>query len=251
MQAYKPTSTTSASKRAISGYHSAAARGDVAAIKTLLQSLPAQERVKRANTVNRFGFTPLHSAIFCERTEVITLLIEVGADVNRRADRSQWTYPLHLAALKGSTKLVRMLLAAGADPFLQDWQGFNALNIADLAGNKHVPPILRAKMEATQEDYTNGLPTQLDDLSNGWDDTWWRVRQVHWQANEQGEDDGDQEEEVPLVVDHYSDGGTPAPVLAVQYGERKQWYPKKLYRVLSQPLTLCERERAQANSRLL
>lgn len=209
------------------------------------------------NAVNRFGFTPLQAATFYEQIEALHVLLTLGADPNLRADRAHWTYPLHLAALRGSGKAIKALLAAGADPHLRDWEGFNALNVADLAGHKQVVPLLRARMEAAQETLAKGLPIQLDDNSNGYDDAWWRVRCVHWRrededgtlpsTNDADESDGGKDGLTPLVVDHYSDGGTPAPTLAMQYEARRQWCPRRLYRVASQPLTLCERERARGS----
>lgn len=244
------------------GYHSAAERGDTEAIRHLLKGLTARERETRVNAFNRFGFAPIHAATFYEQNEALRTLLDLGADPNLRTNRSHWTYPLHLAAFRGSSKALKILIEAGADPYLQDWQGFNALNVADLAGHKAVAPLLRARMEAAQETLTNGIPIQLEDNNNGYNDLWWRVRQVHWRRErEDGEgsdskrdpDKGDDTTDslAPLVVDHYSDGGTPAPTLALHYEARRQWCPRRLYRVASQPLTLCEREQAQNSSRPL
>lgn len=240
------------------GYHSAAEEDDTETLRRLLQGLTAEERERRVNAFNRFGFTPLHTATFYEQLDALQVLLSWGADPNLRADRTQWTYPLHLAALRGSAKAIKLLLDAGADPYLQDWQGFNSLNVADLASQKQVAPLLRARMEAAQETLTNGLPIQLEDNSNGYNDAWWRVRNVHWQQEEgsvrtdkdtTNDASSSANELIPLVVDHYSDGGTPAPVLATQYETRRQWCPRRLYKVASQPLTMCERERAQSRPR--
>lgn len=243
------------------GYHSAAERGDTETIRRLLRGLTARERETRVNAFNRFGFAPLHAATFYEQAGVLRTLLDLGADPNLRTNRSHWTYPLHLAALRGSSKVLKILLEAGADPHLQDWQGFNALNVADLAGHKQMAPLLRTRMEAAQETLTEGLPIQLEDTSNGYDDLWWRVRQVHWRRGSEDREGSDAQYDpdkgstndslTPLVVDHYSDGGTPAPTLALHYEARRQWCPRRLYRVASQPLTLCEQEQAQDHSQPL
>lgn len=65
------------------------------------------------------GFPALVNAINhydepARRLEVVRLLLEAGADVQRRGFNN-WT-PLHAAALTGDADLVRLLLDAGADP---------------------------------------------------------------------------------------------------------------------------------------
>jgi uncharacterized protein len=89
------------------------------------------------------GETPLHSALAgasqnvsaADRHEVVKLLIEYGADPNRRTVRgvqslafwrdvrTRWETPLHRAAAYGSEKTVQFLLKAGADKTLRDANG--------------------------------------------------------------------------------------------------------------------------------
>jgi ankyrin repeat protein len=46
----------------------------------------------------------------------VALLIELGFDVNARPR----TAPLHEAAMRGNTAIIRLLLAHGADPTVRD-----------------------------------------------------------------------------------------------------------------------------------
>ena len=78
--------------------------------------------------------TPLHPAVRNERAELITLLIDRGADVNIVADDDGET-PLHLAARRADTPenaaLVSFLLDKGADPNIFNDRRWRPLDLAD------------------------------------------------------------------------------------------------------------------------
>ncbi len=59
------------------------------------------------------GATPLCTAVFIGRTEIVELLIKADADVNL-PDRSQ-SSPLHIAVFMGRAKEAALLLSSGAD----------------------------------------------------------------------------------------------------------------------------------------
>ncbi|KAM6289110.1 protein phosphatase 1 regulatory subunit 16A-like, partial [Aegotheles albertisi] len=59
------------------------------------------------------GLTALHQCCIDDAGDVVTLLLDAGADVNAR-DAELWT-PLHAAATCGHLHLVQLLLARGAD----------------------------------------------------------------------------------------------------------------------------------------
>jgi ankyrin repeat protein len=61
---------------------------------------------------------PIHFAARMNRPEMVTLLIELGADP--LATDGSGVTPLHVAARHGHADVVRLLLASGADPSIRD-----------------------------------------------------------------------------------------------------------------------------------
>jgi len=82
--------------------------GDVAAVKKLLET---DASLVRADLGDRAR--PLHCAALNGHTEIVQLLLELGARVNPR-NRNRET-PLHMAALNGHKGIARLLIEAGAD----------------------------------------------------------------------------------------------------------------------------------------
>ncbi|QTN34351.1 ankyrin repeat domain-containing protein [Akkermansiaceae bacterium] len=66
------------------------------------------------------GWTPLHMAAARGQVEKARLLIDMGADVNRRIDIDGLETPLMEAAHTGHPSTVRLLLEHGADPTMRD-----------------------------------------------------------------------------------------------------------------------------------
>ena len=66
------------------------------------------------------GCTPLHMAAACGHVEKARLLIDAGADVNRRKEIDASETPLMEAAFTGQPSVVRLLLEHGADPSMRD-----------------------------------------------------------------------------------------------------------------------------------
>ena len=70
------------------------------------------------------GYTPLHEAVSGNKPNVISFLLEKGANINMRANLSGYRYtPLHLAASAGHIDCVKVLLNYGADVSLTDTFG--------------------------------------------------------------------------------------------------------------------------------
>jgi len=84
--------------------HDAVKTGDVAAAKVLLESGPKQ----MANATLKGGITPLHIAAVLNQSEMASLLLARGANVNASTD-SGFT-PLHYAALKGAQETAEVLI---------------------------------------------------------------------------------------------------------------------------------------------
>jgi ankyrin repeat protein len=91
------------------------------------------------NAKTRVGLTPL---MFAVHTNIARLLLDRGADVNARDNRSRWT-ALHLAAAFGRTNMVELLLANGADVNAVDVNGRAPLYYAECHGHVDVAELLR------------------------------------------------------------------------------------------------------------
>ena len=86
--------------------------------------------------------TVLHLAALNNRTGVIGLLLEKGADVN--ATDGHGRTPLHLAVLRGSTEAARCLLAHDAQPDVKDRDGVTPLYEACVRRQNGVAAVLLA-----------------------------------------------------------------------------------------------------------
>ena len=72
--------------------------------------------------------TPLHFAVASGNSELVTLLLEHGADVNAKTTNG-WT-PLHSAVERRDLEMARLLLDAKADPDAKDTSGRTPLALA-------------------------------------------------------------------------------------------------------------------------
>jgi ankyrin repeat protein len=118
----------------------AAKKGDLSALRTAINATPALLGVR-----DKDGSTPLHCAAWKGHDEVVTYLLEVGADVNDHNQNEHWgTSPLHAAAHGNQKKVAEVLLAHGADVAaknmhnrtpLQETEVHNARAVAKLLGD--------------------------------------------------------------------------------------------------------------------
>ena len=90
-------------------------------------------------------FTPLHLAAVGGHERIIKLLLSHKADVNSRSKTEET--PLHLASQEGHPASVVALLQAGADPLLPARDG--ALPIHRAATNNHTE-VVRILIESTK-----------------------------------------------------------------------------------------------------
>ncbi len=90
----------------------ALATGDTERIRALVVAHPA---LLDSHDSRNFGATPLTMACFSNRQPMVELLIELGADPNRKSDwhMGPWS-PLHCAVYLGNKQLTEYLLAHGA-----------------------------------------------------------------------------------------------------------------------------------------
>jgi len=136
--------------------HIAAARGDINAVKALL------EQRADVNKRDKNSSTPLHEAASKGHANIVRLLIEKGADVNAKSKVGH--SPLHLAAFAGSLESVRLLVEKGADINATLFTGATPLHNATY--NEHVE-IVRlliekgADINATLSDGTTPLTSAV------------------------------------------------------------------------------------------
>ena len=161
------------------GLHEAAAIGDSGRVRAALEREPAQldtdspegftplalaahfghlevmrlliDRGADVNRVatHRLAVTPLHAALFGRQVDAALLLIERGADVALARGGSGWKRagwtPLHYAAGMGFGTLVQPLLDRGADPSRADEEGKTPLDLAIDANHSGIADVLRSR----------------------------------------------------------------------------------------------------------
>ncbi len=82
------------------------------------------------NVTDGHGGTPLVAASLNGAVECVRLLLSNRADVNKPTKNGTST-PLHKAAQRGHSKIIRMLIVEGADRDLKNGQGKTALELVD------------------------------------------------------------------------------------------------------------------------
>lgn len=78
---------------------------------------------------NYNGVSPLHWASLHDHNDVVKLLVNRGADPNRRAGNPSAS-ALHWAARAGAVDSMKTMRNAGGNPKLPDGQGYNCLHLA-------------------------------------------------------------------------------------------------------------------------
>uniref|UniRef100_A0A674ME91 Myosin XVI n=2 Tax=Takifugu rubripes TaxID=31033 RepID=A0A674ME91_TAKRU len=105
---------------------------------------------------NEDGVTLLHIACASGYREVVSVLLEKGADPDA-ADNNFWT-PLHLASKYGQTSIISLLLRHGANPTLLNC---NQHKPSDVAASEHIAEIFLSAEESwlqRQADPSTPLP---------------------------------------------------------------------------------------------
>jgi hypothetical protein len=104
--------------------HQAAARGDVAQLRALLDG------GARIDERGPFEWTALHEAVIAGKTAAASLLLDRGADPNARGQFDMT--PMHWAAIKGSAQMVTLLARRGGRTDSRNLYGMTPLhNAAD------------------------------------------------------------------------------------------------------------------------
>jgi ankyrin repeat protein len=105
----------------------AALKGEVTGAKMLLA---------RGAKVNQSGWSALHYAATGPEPELVRLLLQHGAEVDTAAPNG--TTPLMMAAQYGSEDSVKLLLERGADPNRRNQRDLRASDFAKLAGREEL-----------------------------------------------------------------------------------------------------------------
>jgi ankyrin repeat protein len=122
---------------------------------------------EKVNQVDKWGWTPLMWAAYYNYYDVAKFLLENGANVNARVQKSYRSIEndstaLIIASYYGHDGMVRLLLSHGADKSITNARGMTAMDIAshynltaviDLLGNA---PVRKAKPVA--DDTDTGAP---------------------------------------------------------------------------------------------
>jgi len=106
----------------------AAAQGNVEAVKRHLTAGAEIDGAFVAPGIPASGATPLHLAVFCDHGEMAQFLIKRGANLNARAKDKHGGTPLHWAAALGRFERSRQLIDSGADVNARDNNAFTPLD---------------------------------------------------------------------------------------------------------------------------
>ena len=107
------------------------ARGESALMLACLQGHGelAEKIIKRGGDINKTGWTPLHYASTSGHLPIMQRLLSEYAYID--AESPNGTTPLMMAARYGTTLSVKLLIDEGADVFLKNSQGLNAMVFAE------------------------------------------------------------------------------------------------------------------------
>lgn len=116
---------------------------------------------------NYEGHTPLHVAVIHKDAEMVRLLREAGADLNK-PEPTCGRSPLHLAVEAQAADVLELLLKAGADPAARMYGGRTPLGSATLRPNPVLARLLRAHGAPEPEDEDKPGPcTSSSDSDSG------------------------------------------------------------------------------------
>ena len=104
--------------------------------------------IARDADVNKPGWTALHYAATRGHVEVMRLLLDKSAYIDAASPNG--TTPLMMAAFYGTPAAVKLLLDAGADPFLKNQQDLTAIDFAQRANRTETAEIIAAFVRAKQ-----------------------------------------------------------------------------------------------------
>lgn len=117
------------------------------------------ENMANFAVTNADGDTPLIYAIRQQKTQIVELLLNAGADPNTQNELE--LTPLIIAINENNPAIVKLLLNAGANPRLTGYQDINPLFVATMQNKPEMIKILFCYLELTQSDIN-----ELNELAN-------------------------------------------------------------------------------------
>ena len=134
----------------------AAALGITERVQELLSDQP-----DLLNQYSPDGFSPLGLASFFGHPETVKLLLDTGAIVNQPSQNNWQVQPLHSAVASRNTEIVTLLLQHGADINVRQQHGFTPLHTAAQHGDAEMIKIL-LEHQADINAITNAGETAMD-----------------------------------------------------------------------------------------
>eukprot|EP01091_Cochliopodium_minus_P003118 TRINITY_DN1295_c0_g1_i1.p1 TRINITY_DN1295_c0_g1~~TRINITY_DN1295_c0_g1_i1.p1 ORF type:complete len:184 (-),score=41.98 TRINITY_DN1295_c0_g1_i1:104-655(-) len=114
-------------------------QGNALVWSTFINNMDAVQRLVKSINVNedekQMNWAPIHFASINGNAQIISLLLENGANINQQDVHLET--PLHLACWKGKENVVRILLLNGANPKLKNADGHTALDVAKKYKNEN------------------------------------------------------------------------------------------------------------------
>lgn len=148
--------------------HEAAATGNLERVQQL-----AQEDQTAINAVSADGFTPLGLACFFNYPDIVRFLVQHGADVNVPSQNQLQVRPIHSAVAARNTELVTFLLDNGADIDAMQAGGFTPLHAAAHNGDEDMIKLLLERMADINATTTDGRTPMELAIASGHDAGKW------------------------------------------------------------------------------
>lgn len=136
--------------------HESVGKGDIGEVKKILSKTS-----KYVNARDRYGITPLSSAVVWGNEEIVNELLTHCADPN--IHDCLLKTPLHYACdlkQENATRIVQLLLDHNADVFAKDYKGQTPLTIALV--NNHIEVIEVILWPSMERLFDRGSPYDLD-----------------------------------------------------------------------------------------
>jgi len=149
--------------------------GSIDALNVLLDS--GADINLPGSTGDDWDATPLQHAILQRQPAAVRVLLDRGADMNRDAGSGSLT-PLVLAAGDTDPSILKLLLAHGADPAVEDESGATPLSRAVSAGTLHGPdrPMFGGCRVETVRALIAHDPRLRLNRNSAWNDAIWWAR---------------------------------------------------------------------------